>query len=684
MAQPTAHPAHPAWAGQVAGQPPWPTAGQPPWPAAGERGEAAGRTGSPDRAAQPARRGPARGRRIARPKRVRRRGTLLGLHSGQIVTAELAAVLLMAGAAKGYLWLAAAAPVAGVLSVIAFGRLRRRWVYEWLGLRSRYLSRRRSVARGGTEADLLALLRPAADLGTVDVDATEVGVIADPYGVTAVVELGDPAALVGEARPPAPVPAGLLPPPSADQPAVRLQLLVAGVAAPALGASAATPTSSYRQLTEGRVLAQQRAFLAVHVRRSGDFGEPELRRALASAVRRVRRRLDRDRTPGRPLGAQQALRVLGELAHHVPAHPVRENWSGLELGGLYQTCLRLRRWPDVRGEAGRTLLPRLLALPGCAVTVSLAAEHASGADPASEENAAALRVELVIRLAAIDESALGTAVGALRKLLGSVGAAAQRLDGTQLAGLAATLPLGGATEPGAAGLSGVLHQGSAVALVGGLGLRASTEALVAMELPLGDDGLMLGINRHSEAVTVRLFRPEPTRIALFGGLRAAQLVTLRAVAVGATVIVHSGRPAAWEHLARAAGEGMVLVPPGRPVEPPPATPLRPQLVVVDIGAVGAPGVPVMEGPWRSSLLVRDELTAADVDALVRADLVLLQPLNPSEAALAGQALALGEAADWLTRIRPDMVGVVAGRRALRWTLLSTTPVEQQLIGPMSR
>src|SRR6266511_1342138 len=126
------------------------------------------------------------------------------------------------------------------------------------------------------------------------------------------------------------------------------------------------------------------------------------------------------------------------------------------------------------------------------------------------------------------------------------------------------------------------------------------------------------------------------------------------------------------------------MPPGRPVELRPATPLRPQLVVVDVGPVGASGVPVMEGPWRSTLLVRDELTPADLDALGRADLVLLQPMRPEEAALAGQALALGEAAQWLTRIRSDMVGVVAGRRALRWTLLSVTPVEQQLIGAASR
>ncbi len=661
-------------------------------------------------------RGAAHGRRVARPKRVQRRGTLLGLHSGQIVAAELAAALLLAGAVAGYVWLAAAVPVAVALCLLAFGRLRRRWVYEWLGLHSRYLSRRHSLGPGGRDAALLGLVRPTAEVGSIEVDGASVGVIGDPYGLTAVFELGDPAAVLVEAQRLAPTPAAMLPPPSPDQPAIRLQLLVAGVAAPAPGAGAATPASSYRQLTEGRILSQQRAFLAVQVRRIGDFGEPELRRALASAVRRVRRRLGRDGLPGRPLGADGTLRVLGELAHHDGHQPVHEHWSTLELGGLRQACLRLRRWPDVRNELGRTLLTRLLMLPGCMVTVSIATEHgptgsagptgpAGSAGPAGPAGPAGngaragsggtivgngpgdLLVELVIRLAAPDDQSLAAATGALRRLLSSAGAAALRLDGTQLAGLAATLPLGGAAEPGAAGLAGVLRPGSAPSLVGDAGLQASPQALAAVEPPVGDAGLMLGVNRHSDPVTVRLFRGEPTRAALFGGLATAQLVVLRTLALGAQVVVQTGRPYVWEPLLRGTGarpDTLVLMPPGRPVELRPATPLRPQLVVVDVGPVGASGVPVMEGPWRSTLLVRDELTPADLDALGRADLVLLQPMRPEEAALAGQALALGEAAQWLTRIRSDMVGVVAGRRALRWTLLSVTPVEQQLIGAASR
>jgi hypothetical protein len=51
--------------------------------------------------------------------------------------------------------------------------------------------------------------------------------------------------------------------------------------------------------------------------------------------------------------------------------------------------------------------------------------------------------------------------------------------------------------------------------------------------------------------------------------------------------------------------------------------------------------------------------------------------------LLGGALGLGEVAQWMTRIRPDMVGVV-NRRAVRWAALAQTPIEAQLIGPPAR
>jgi hypothetical protein len=64
-------------------------------------------------------------------------------------------------------------------------------------------------------------------------------------------------------------------------------------------------------------------------------------------------------------------------------------------------------------------------------------------------------------------------------------------------------------------------------------------------------------------------------------------------------------------------------------------------------------------------------------------LLLLQPLRPDEATLVGAALGLGDTAQWLTRIRHDMLGLV-NRRAVRWAALAQTPIEAQLIGPPMR
>lgn len=208
---------------------------------------------------------------------------------------------------------------------------------------------------------------------------------------------------------------------------------------------------------------------------------------------------------------------------------------------------------------------------------------------------------------------------------------------------------------------------------------ASLAAPHGADLAIGAAGVLLGPNRHGSPVTIRLFRPIGTRVTLVGSVRAAQLVALRALALGAAIVVQTTRQVRWGPFTRAAvapGERIRMVPPGRAAPVPAGTPGRPVLLVVDAGPVGPD--PSAGSAWVSTLVVRDELTAADVEAIGQADLVILQQLRPDEAALAGAALGLGDSADWLCRIRDDMVGVVH-RRSVRWALVSATPVESQLV-----
>ena len=96
----------------------------------------------------------------------------------------------------------------------------------------------------------------------------------------------------------------------------------------------------------------------------------------------------------RPLGEHAALRVLGELAHHDTGQPVRETWSAVRTGSLHQAAFRVVRWPDARVGPGRRLVPRLLALPATATSVSICAGPQAGGDTAPAPT------ELTVRLAA--------------------------------------------------------------------------------------------------------------------------------------------------------------------------------------------------------------------------------------------------------------------------------------------
>ena len=588
-------------------------------------------------------------------------GRTRAVRPGQIVTAQAAVALLLAASDRGPLGIAGAALLGGALVLLAWVRLRRRWLFEWLAVGLRYLTRRHTLVPGADAAALLPRVSPTARTLPADVATEETDVIADAYGLTAVLELGDPVGLMTDTPRSLPSPASLLRAAGPDGPPTRVQLLLVHASAPGPRADS-TPAASYRQLTDGRLAGYERSLCVLRVLRTEGWSDDDLRRALSSTVRRVRRRLAP--IPARPLPAGSVRRVLDEAAHH-GAHPAREQWRALRLGGLVQATFRLRRWPDPRSETGRRLVPRLLALPATAVTVSLSAGPRTGAgvDP--------VPADLTVRLAADDADHLSTAARALHRLLTTEGADAHRLDGEHLDGLIATLPLGITGRSGPQPLSPATP------------VRTPT-LLDTLDLPIGVAGLMVGTDRHGTSLAVRLFRAEATRVALIGGVRAAQLVTLRAMALNARVVVQTARPQAWEPFARgvsAPGGTIAVVPPDRPLDGPAATPLQPLLLVLDAGPVAAAARPAPG--WQADLVVRDEMSAADIDLVSHADLVILQPLRPDEAALAGSALSLGGSAEWLSRIRSDMVAVV-NRRALRWALLSMTPIESQLIGPPAR
>ncbi len=571
------------------------------------------------------------------------------LRSGQLVAAEIALAALVFGAAGGStVLLLVLAPPAALLLAVSLLRVRGQWLHSWLALGLGYAGRRRAH-RPGT--GLAALLDPAGRLAAVESDTGPVGVLHDSDGLVAVLGVGDPGALLTDAAPTVPTPGQLLATgaPAAD--AVTVQVLLQSRPAPG---THGLPASSYRQLAGGTVPAALRVLVAVRISAAPGTTPAELTPVLLAALRRTRRRLAQDGVAARPLPPPALASVLAELAPHTPGQPVRESWTGLLLGGRAQATYQPRRWPAHAAE----LIPRLLAVPAGEVTVALTARRGG---PARDTEAAGPG-ELTIRLAAPDQAALNLAERELERLFAMGGGSIGRLDGEQLAGLAATLPM--ARPP--------------------LADAPVEEAGFGAQLQLPPAGLMVGRNRHGQPVTVRLLRPEPTRAVLVGGGRAAATVVVRALALGTHVVVQTGRPESWDHLLRGVAgpaDAVALAPPGAPFGLPPASATAPQLVVLDVGPVAADPVPA--GPWRTTLLVREDVSTVDLEALARADLVLLQPLRPEEAELVGGVLGLGDGHAWLTRIREDMVGLVS-RRSVRWAQLSATSIEQQVIGAVNR
>jgi ESX secretion system protein EccE len=218
-----------------------------------------------------------------------------------------------------------------------------------------------------------------------------------------------------------------------------------------------------------------------------------------------------------------------------------------------------------------------------------------------------------------------------------------------------------------------------------MGLYLSEPAAFGnLDLLAGAGGLVVGHNRQKEPVVLRLFRPEPVRLMLVGGVRCAQLLASRAVALGAQLFIQTGREQVWDAFLRSAviGRDIVSFLPVGAQPPQPASSSAPQLMVVDTGPATGPD-PVAGTPWRATLVVRDDLASWDVDALVRSDVVLLQRLTEPEAALAVSSLGLAEAQNWLPRIHPEMVGLVSKGR-LQWVLLSMTNSERSLLGTVAR
>ncbi|WP_203928909.1 type VII secretion protein EccE [Virgisporangium ochraceum] len=609
------------------------------------------------------------------------------LRLAQVVSWQLAAVGVVLGASLGTVFLGVGVAVAVVTVVVTGFPSRGRWLYQWWALRTAHLCRRRSFTAPVPEAGrpagdprraLLDFAAPGTVLSDAEIEGDgTVGVLAHPAGLTSVIEIqADDRTLYAARHTTLPALLSLLPAGDDDPLPTTLQVLVhAEPAAAGTGVAA----ESYRALTDGRVPAMRRCWLAVQVPRTPEFfDDAALEPALLNAVRRVRRRLRKEDLTAEILGSAGVLAVAALVAR-LPALPSgdggvygsqargpelgpelgREGWDGWYSGGLAHTSYRVTRWPT----APWTIDDAVLGLPGTAVTASLAVVR----DPA-RVRPGEVGVVAVVRVTA--PAAPREAGARLVAQVTAAGGVVEQLDGRQRAGLAATLPLGWVPQTG-----------------DDRPARRSTRQTVApaaLVATAGGGGLMVGRDRHRAPVVVRVFRAEPTRMAFVGGLPAAQMLVLRMVALGAQVMVRTGRPGEWSRFVQHTGVGpgqVVFLAPGDPLGPP-GRAGRPEAVVVDVGPVSWQQVD-RGGNGRVVLIVRHELTAGDRDLLVGADVAVLQPLTEPEAAVAAPAVGAAESEGWLSRISASMVAVV-NCGVVRWATLEATTLELRTLGDPRR
>lgn len=400
-----------------------------------------------------------------------------GASLGALPVANL--VVLEIGVAIGLVLLAidlelkyVAIGVAVVALAIAFTRWRGRWFTQWVGLTARYTVRshaRVSRPTGPVTMEALAaedgsavtgpddprvsLLRLAVpDLVVahgVDHERHPLG-LAWHEGTWTAVLLVDPApALVTPVGGAPNLPLGALAPCLEDRGVVLDAIQVIWHCYP--GSAALPPNSpalaSYMEVL-GPLPAAARRTTWVAVRldprrcpaavRERGGGVVGAHRALIGALSRVRNALESRGVPTRPLDPDELLKAgisaaeLTAVAGSNIRVPLRERWTGVTAAGIGHASYAITGWSRGKAAASINALTGVRALSS---TVALSIS------PGSEDNQVGLRG--LVRVSARTPQELEYADERLAAISNRLGISLTPLRGLQVAGLAATLPLGG-------------------------------------------------------------------------------------------------------------------------------------------------------------------------------------------------------------------------------------------------
>ncbi|GAA1195874.1 hypothetical protein GCM10009654_61090 [Streptomyces hebeiensis] len=213
----------------------------------------------------------------------------------------------------------------------------------------------------------------------------------------------------------------------------------------------------------------------------------------------------------------------------------------------------------------------------------------------------------------------------------------------------------------------------------------SVDDLQALALPVGDDGMVIGVDAHNRPAVLGLNRPTAYDITLIGGLWTAQVLTLRAAATGARIAVETGRAHAWTALAQAAGGGqpcVTLHDVGR-VPPQGASAGSPVVVVRDCG-MRPPRGRVVSAPWQAVLTLLPYLSPVAPRLMEKSGLVGVQRVSPDEAAQIGRVMRLPRAETEALSTLADGVTLWCTARDRQFVMTQATDAETGLLGSARR
>lgn len=216
----------------------------------------------------------------------------------------------------------------------------------------------------------------------------------------------------------------------------------------------------------------------------------------------------------------------------------------------------------------------------------------------------------------------------------------------------------------------------------------SPTVLDAVSPPGDRGGMLIGSHANGDPLTMSILRPAPTRLVTIGGLYLARQLTLRAMAIGAQVIIATGRPAAWQGIRRAVSPDgretpMFSIRRVAPFDVPRPSEDMPLLVVHDGTAVPQDLFPP-RSPWHTTMYVLPYLHPQAAATLNSANLVLLQRLPANQIPLAGRTWRLGRPQlQQLGALRDDQI-IGLGQNLWLPITLVTRPRETEILGPIRR